>query len=257
MSIASLDDWTPQELELYGLRSATDGGMLFCGVTEEAFAINGVTYKWPIGSRLKWNLDFSRLGNLGDQDLKQAYSDALAEIEMAQGGLTFEYTANPRVANILCVVKRLDGPSGVLADMQIPVGNPRADSTQLGGRFDDAEAWVIAKNPGRNQIDFYRVALHESLHAMGLGHAPVDRSNPCLIEPMYSQTIRNLQPRDKSELVRRYGERREVPAPAPDEPVGDSVGVELIIRHMGKQVKFTGSKALSSSQNLTTDFDLQ
>jgi hypothetical protein len=205
---------------MYGLRSALDGGVIFCGVSEEQFAISGVTYAWPKNSHLTWSLGFSRLGTLTDLDLKGAYEEAFKEISNACA-ITHEYVANPRSANILVNVARLDGPSGVLADMQIPVGNVSVNSTTLLGRIDDAEAWGLFESPPAGKIDFYRVALHELLHAHGLGHKPANINAEALIAPMYNPRIRHLQPADKAELVRRYGLPTlppVVPAPAPATP---------------------------------------
>lgn len=222
--------------ELYGIRSALEGGLVFCGVSEEQFAINGRTYQWPPGAHLTWSLGFSRLGPLSDLDLKQAYTEAFAEIAGCCH-VTHEYVSNARVANIIVNVQRLDGPSGVLADMQIPVGNV-LPSTQLQGRIDDSEAWGLFENPPPGKIDFYRVALHELLHAHGLGHKPVDVREPALIAPMYDRSIRNLQPADKAELVRRYGQPKVTATPTtpvPAVPPGVKPPVKLEVT-LGGQV---------------------
>lgn len=208
---------------------ANTGVLMMCGVSEEAFAINGTRYQWPRGSELGWSLGFSRLGSIGEQDLKAAYEAGCAEIMAATPGIKLRYVANPRTANILCGVFRLDGPSGVLADMQIPVGNASDKTTTLQGRFDDSEAWVLSDTPKAGEIDFYRVALHELLHAMGLGHKPPDVLEPALIAPIYDRGIRHLQEADKRELRIRYGEPAPDAPPAPTTPAPGSkpVGVRL------------------------------
>ena len=222
------------DLELYGLRSVLTGGRMFCGVSEEQFAINGTTYKWPGGSHLRWALGFSRLGSLSDLDCKAAVTAALAEISGCCN-LTHEYTANPRTANLLATVTRLDGPAGVLAQFQIPVGNVN-ENTQLTGQFDDGETWVIDETPAEGGIDFYRVALHELLHGHGLGHRPANIAAAALISPTYSRTIRHLQDADKAELVRRYGPAKVVPpaSPAPA-PVPGGKAVNVTIEQDGKR----------------------
>ncbi len=208
--------------ELFGIKPATEGGFLFCGVTSEAYAINGRTYQWGKGAHLTWSLGFSRLGSLGEDELKEAYRQCFAEISAACN-ITHEYVSNHRTANILTNVQRLDGRGGTLADMQIPVGNVSTDRTQLLGRMDDSEQWGLWDNPPSGGIDLYRVALHELLHAHGLGHKPASIREPALIAPMYDRNIRHLQAADIKELVRRYGpakEQKPPSKPTPEPPAG-------------------------------------
>lgn len=202
--------------ELYGLKSVHDGGVLFCGVSEQTFAINGRTHAWPQGSKLTWSLADRgmKLGQLNADDIAQCYEQAFAEV-MSVCDVHAEYSPNAKTANFLATAARLDGRQGVLADHQIPFG--RADQ-QLIGRFDTSEQWVIAENPRSGEIDLFRVVLHELLHGWGLGHAPVDRRSPALIEPSYSLSVRHLQERDKAELVRRYGPSKKDRPPAPSVP---------------------------------------
>lgn len=213
----------------------------FCGQHDEGFSIGGRTYQWPRGSHITWALGFSRLGALSDMDLKDAYTRAFAEIS-ACCDVTHAMASNPRSANILVNVVRLDGPSGVLADMQIPVGNVD-QSSQLLGRIDDSEVWGIFENPPANKIDFYRVALHELLHAHGLGHKPDNVPGPALIAPMYSRSIGHLQALDKQELLRRYGPPQTPSVPtspnspptSPNLPAGAKPTVKLEVT-IGGQV---------------------
>lgn len=225
---------TDDELDLYGLRSADDGGVLFCGVTQQ-FAVGNVTYKWPVNSGLTWSLGAAQLGKLGGADIKQVYAECFAEI-MGACNVSIAYTTNTKTANFLLTTARLDGKSGVLADHQFPM-NSR--SQQLIGRYDISESWVIAQNPPRGTIDFYRVALHELLHGMGVGHGPVNRNDPALIEPSYSPFVRNLQPRDKAELVRRYGKpvKESEPKPTP----GGEPSVNLQVVFGGETWEATGA----------------
>lgn len=207
---------TPAELDLHGLRSVLDGGRLFCGVSQEEFAIGGVTYQWPRGSKLTWGLDFSSLGSLSDMDVKDCFAAALKEISECCD-VSHAMVANSRAANFLVTRKRLDGAMGVLADCQIPVGNVTPD-TQLLMRLDDSESWVISETPAQGEIDLYRVVLHELEHGHGLGHKPANIAAPALIAPTYSRTLRNLQKADKAELLRRYGVAPTAVVPSPASP---------------------------------------
>jgi hypothetical protein len=192
--------------------SVSLGGGLFCGQNDEGFAINGVTYKWPRGSKLTWGLAFTSVGGLSAADCKDAITEALKEISSCCD-IRHEYVANANGANIKIISQRLDGPSGVLADMQIPFTNAHPDSTQLTGRIDDSERYVLADNPPNGTIDFYRMILHELEHAHGLGHKPASIQSPALIAPIYSLAIRHLQKADIDELVRRYDTPQQAPQP--------------------------------------------
>jgi len=194
----------------------SQGGGTFCGVSEQQFAINGHTYQWPRGSKLTWGIAFSSLGGLSDMEVKDAVTSALKEISECCD-VRHEYVVNANAANLKLTAQRLDGQSMVLADFQIPVGNVSQDATQLLGRFDDSENWVLDESPPHGSIDFYRVVLHELEHGHGLGHKPASLQVPALIAPIYSPVVRHLQPADKSELVRRYGDR--VAPPSPPVPV--------------------------------------
>lgn len=211
-------DFTPQEAEGLGLRPVTEGGVLYCGVAVEEYAIGGVTYAWPLAIRkLRWSLNFSRIGQLSDLDFKDAATVWFKEISDCCDR-EFEYTSNPRLANILYTLQRLDGRSGVLADMMLPVGNVSPD-TQLTGRFDDAEGWTLAEKPRQGEIGLYPVGLHETEHALGLGHKPASVNALALIAPAYNPLIRNLQAADIAELQRRYGKPKTASPPPPAEPI--------------------------------------
>ena len=214
-------DFAPDEQEVHGMRPVTEGGVLYCGVTIQEFAIGGVTYAWPAAiKKLRWSLNFSRLGQLSDLDFKDAATTWFKEISDCCDR-QFEYVSNTRLANILYTVQRLDGKSGVLADMQIPVGNVN-EGTQLTGRFDDSEGYTLSTTPGQGEIGIYPVGLHETEHAMGLGHKPSNVNAPALIAPVYNPLIRNLQAADIAELQRRYGKPSVVTPPLPTTPVKGS-----------------------------------
>lgn len=205
-----------------------DGGGLFCGQNQEGFAINGVTYQWVRGSKISWGLDFSRIGQLTFDDMVSCIKEFLKEITDSCD-IFFEHITNADIANIKVTGRRLDGKSGILADMMIPPPGSRPDNTQLIGRVDDSENWVLADNPPNGTIDFYRTMLHEWLHACGLGHRPPSITQPALIAPLYSPTMRHLQKADKDELVRRYGApQTPIPPPVSGSKPVDYEGVHTI-----------------------------
>lgn len=238
---------TDEELSLHGMRSVTEGGRLFCGVTAQEYAINGVTYQWARGSKIKWGLAFSRLGTLSDMDVKDCFAAALKEISDCCD-FKHEYVANPDFANIYVIQQKLDGAFGVLADCEIPQVGAMPENTRLRMRLDDSEAWVIAEQPAQNQIDLYRVILHELEHGHGLGHKPANIAAAALIAPTYSRTIRNLQAADKDELVRRYGISTATPVPPENPPVPPTPGskpVNVTVEQDGKVWKGQLQRAAS------------
>lgn len=245
------------------MRPVTEGGVLYCGVAVQEYAIGGVTYAWPKSiKKLRWSLNFSRLGQLSDKDFRDAATVWLKEISDCCDR-QYEYTSNTRLANILYTVERLDGPSSVLADARLPVGNVTPD-TQLIVRFDDSEGWTLATSPGQGEIGLYPVGLHETLHTEGLGHKPSNVNRKALISPVYDPNVRNLQAADIEELIRRNGLPAVVTPPPPPTPVKGStftfargaetyqvvvdypsektVAVKLDIQRGEKKVTFSGSK---------------
>lgn len=232
------------DLEMLGIRPASEGGVLFCGVELQEYAISGVTYQWPRGSHLLWKLEFSRLGPLSDMDVKDAITAALKEIS-ACCDVTHAMATQTQVPNLLVTTRRLDGGSGVLADCQIPVGNVGPGTTLI-MRIDDSESWGLVENPPNGLVDLYRVGLHELEHFHGLGHRPPNNDDPALIAPLYNPRMRNLQAADKAELVRRYGPPKQVPKPVPGPAVPPglvpvSLQVELAVEAFGHVYRAKGN----------------
>lgn len=244
-------------VNVFDYRHLIAGGFHFCGTSEQPFMINGRRYQWPRKSRLSWNLAFDRLGSLNDGELKDANEFIFREISRVCE-LDFVYSVNPKTANILVSLDRLDGRSGTLADMQVPVGNVSVQSTQLRGRIDVAEMWGIFDGPGGGKIDYRRTQFHENLHALGLGHKPDSDRRKALIAATYSENLWLLQEADIEELVVRYGARDAVPLPPPKTdpvlpaggfthaikvgvPDGGKVAIELNLGIGGKSYRATGN----------------
>jgi hypothetical protein len=233
MEVADL--WKESTPDTYGLRSVLDGGHLYCGTVIEAFAINGVRYQWPRAIRkLLWSFNFSKLGKLSDMDCKDAATEWFKGFSDCCDRL-FEYTPDPTKANILYTKTTLDGRSGVLADMQIPVGN-LTPASQLIGRFDDSEAWGLGEDLPLGQIDFFGTGYHETGHALGSGHEPASIKLPSLMAPIYDPRIRVLQEIDKQEMVRRYG----APVSPPPVPTGPPPGAKGVNFRETKEIEQDG-----------------
>lgn len=255
--------WTDDALERFGLRSVVDGGTLFClQCLTMPFAIGGVRHQWPKGSTVSWHIGMSRLGNLSDMDMKAARERTCAEIESYVRDLKLVYNPNGKTANIVCTAVPMDGPSGVLADHQLPMGNMNSGA-QLLGRFDSRENWVLSRTAVQGAIDWERTDKHEFGHAMGFGHGAVVKSDPAMLEPSYSWSIFMYQPRDIIEWQARYGVA-EVPSSPQLPPIGEhkvnfsvpglsgeitlnptaaGCAAKLMIEREGKRVSLSGSKS--------------
>jgi hypothetical protein len=246
-----------------GLRSVSQGGTLFCArCLTMPFAIGGVRHQWPRGSVVSWHIGITKLGQLSDLDMKAARERTCAEIQGYVRDLKLVYNPNGKTANIVASAANLDGPSGVLADHELPMGQVNA-GTQLRGRFDALENWVLSKAAVQGAIDWERTDKHEFAHALGFGHGTVIKSNPALLEPSYSWSIFTYQPRDITEYQARYG-TAEAPAPPQAPPVGEfkstfsvpglkgeivfnptaaGCSVNMAVERDGRRITWTGSKS--------------
>lgn len=122
-------------------------------------------------------------------------------------------TRQARDARVTLDVHGFDGSGGVLADSMLPCGN----TPQCRQRYDRSEKWSFTlERPPAGRIWFWMVLLHETLHALGLPHAP--SGVKCVIAPMYDPSLDGLQTYDIQELQKRYGKpiaATPVPIPVP------------------------------------------
>lgn len=254
--------WADSQLAAMGLRSVPEGGSLYCGnCLRMPFAIGNVRHQWPRGSVLRWHIGMTRLGELSDLDMKAARQRTCDEIQGYVSGLKFEYTPNGKTANLIATAVPMDGPSGVLADHEIPPPNIHAGMT-LRGRFDSTERFVLSRTPVQGAIDFERTDKHELAHGCGFGHGTVIKSNPAMLEPMYSWALFMYQQRDVEEWQARYGVA-EIPKNPELPPVGElkqkfsfagldveillnptaaGASANMIVKRDGKTLTLAGSK---------------
>lgn len=169
----------------------------FCGLPEQ-MASTKCRWNKPV---VKWHVA-QTLPGVSLADRRQSYQIA-CERWMTGIGLVLEYTSNARTADILVTTYRMDGPSGVLADMQLPCGQ-----RQIKQRTDSSEPWRIYDGPPQvnGYIDLTRVDTHELGHGLGLPH--LEHGN--LMQPMYDSRIWLPQPGDFEYL------RTTLKYPAPD-----------------------------------------
>ncbi len=176
----------------------------FCGLPAIAPFRGGIC-KWP-----QPGISFHTVGALGSISA----ADFRACAVMTTGwwaevcGIRPAWTDNSKTANIVMYAKRIDGPQGVLAQMQLPCGANAA--SQMEGQF-DLERLVIDAAPPAGQLDLARIMCHELGHALGSDH--IGAGN--LLAPTYDPRIRKPQPGDVAEMVKRYGPPSAAPSPTP------------------------------------------
>lgn len=141
-------------------------------------------------------------------DWRDIFKDHLDEAWSDVCGVTFQYVDNVREANIVVISKRFDGPSGILADAQLPCGNQQ----QLTMRLDSAEKW--SKNGRNRRLLAGNVVSHEGGHNLGLYHIE-NRRGVALLNAMYNSQIGLPQPLDIEQVVQRYGSPKSKPTPEP------------------------------------------
>ncbi len=118
---------------------------------------------------------------------------------------------------------RFDGPMGVLADMQLAY--PGVQTM----RYDVSERWHDGINIPSGKIPVVETATHEGGHGIGQPHTP--SGPPAQVMDPTLQIGIPLHETEIGMAVKVYGPAKNKPStpPPPVPPLGDSLGVELII----------------------------
>ncbi len=201
--------------------------MHFCGVHHEQFAVGEVVRKMPT-NRPTYVLE-ADLPGVTRQQLSEWCAFAFSFWAEACD-LEFREVASRTQANFRITHHQFgDGPFGVLADCQLPYGGQQLM------RLDIATKWVASVNPPQGAIDIVAVLAHEMGHGIGLSHFPTG-GPPDLMEPSYRAGLRKPQSAEREYVRKLYGEPKvSQPVPTPVAPLGDSLGVDLVIGKMTEE----------------------
>lgn len=170
----------------------------FCGVSERLATkeLPAEAAKMPT-KRPTWCLQAS-LGQFTDSQLRQILADAFGRWSVVCDVIFAE--TNDRIrANFLIIDRDFgDGPSGVLADCQLPHGGQQLM------RLDNATKWVASKNPPQGTVDITAVSSHEMGHGIGLMHLPAG-GQADLMEPFYRPGLQDPQAAESAMVRQWYG----------------------------------------------------
>jgi len=134
-------------------------------------------------------------------------------------------TDDANAAQFLIITRQFDGPSGILADCELPSPGLRQQLM----RIDPSERWVASDNPPADSLNLLAVLCHEMGHGIGLQHFDPSIPPPELLNPTYNPAITQPQSGEIAFAQKLYGPPQTMPAPTPMPPIGDSLGIDLII----------------------------
>ena len=153
--------------------------------------------KWPRGTVVTWFFETIPAGCRLDRATIEGVYLEVTQLWMRHCGATLVPTTNGKTAKLLVRFTGIDGPGGVLGYSD----SPEETASTRYQHFDAEENWVVSDCPRVWEIDFFRVAVHEVGHILGLEHLPPGQ----IMQAEYSPVIRHPQSGDIAEAVIRYG----------------------------------------------------
>jgi hypothetical protein len=181
----------------------------FCGVREQFGVSNQPQRKLPTIDPTWW-FD-GDLPGLSDAVIEQTIQTSLGSWSK-WCALQWTKAATKASSTLLIITTRIDGPSNILADCQLPFPGMQQLLMRL-----DLEKYTTAFTPERGYIGLPHVIAHEGGHAKGLMHLDFDQT-PDLMNATYRADIWEPQA-DEGAIVRKlYGPTRPAPAPVPPAP---------------------------------------
>lgn len=201
---------------------AADDGIFFCGAQPEQLnRARARVMRWNQKRELAWSIAQRVVGLTLDQQIAETEWAFQQWHEATNGYFTFRRIDNAALADIVLTTRRIDRPSGVLAEMQLPPGDDR----QLVGWWDEWEKW--------GQDRFYRaVTVHELGHAMGLDHITTPGVT-AVLNPTLNMALKGLQRADISAVLAiypaaaSYKPTQPTPVPPPGTPAGPAASVTV------------------------------
>ena len=179
--------------------------MEFCGVREQFGMSDQPQRKLPTVDPTWW-FD-GDLPGLDDATGEQTIQASLSTWSK-WCALLWSKAATKASATLLIITTRIDGPSNVLADCQLPYPGMKQLLMRL-----DLERFTTKLNPDGGYIGLPHVIAHEGGHAEGLMHLAFD-ATPDLMNQTYRKDIWEPQADEGSIVKSLYGSPRPMPPPA-------------------------------------------
>jgi hypothetical protein len=154
--------------------------------------------------------------------------------------MIFAPANDPNAAQFIISTHPFDGPLGILADCELPAPNLRPQALRL----DPTEKWQIADNPAPGNLDLLAVLCHEMGHGIGLQHFDPSIPPPEIMNPIYNPAIVHPQSGETAFVQKLYGLPQTHTVPTPVPPIGDSLGMEVIITYQGHRFEAKGNAHL-------------